>query len=211
MLYSYCYQSIHLKPQRDKSVDNHKQSYHVTNDGNYLMAIYEGKDAKGKIKRDFEIVNNLKAGEYFKHSVQRILSPQGVKNLEGLVPEFKEAGKLQLPLKCVIKTGTMVILWENSPEEVWDLEQVERSKRLYKVVGMSSLTIQDKYTYGTITLKYHQESIPTSELKIRKGVYKQEEEFHSFRMFYHSQFNVLVEGKDFCLNILGQIEKIQMQ
>ncbi|MBI9061480.1 MAG: type II CRISPR RNA-guided endonuclease Cas9, partial [Marinilabiliaceae bacterium] len=48
---------LHIKKQRDKTTKSpkpYKENYYAANDGNYLMAIYEGKDAKGKIKRDFE-------------------------------------------------------------------------------------------------------------------------------------------------------------
>ncbi|MBI9069014.1 MAG: type II CRISPR RNA-guided endonuclease Cas9 [Salinivirgaceae bacterium] len=202
---------LNIKKHRDINLKNpkeHKEYIHVTNDGNYLMAIYEGKDAKGKIKRDFEIVNNLKAGEYFKHSVQRVLNPQGFKNLEGLVPDVKESGKLQLPLKCVIKTGTMVILWENSPDEIWDLEQADIKKRLYKVTGLSEQIIQSKYHFATIVMRFHQEASPESDLKVQDGAFEKDENYKAQRKMNHNQFNALVQGYDFNLNILGQIEKV---
>lgn len=199
---------IHLKNHRNISKHNYKQSYHVTNDGNYLMAIYEGKDDKGKIKRDFEIVNNLKAGEYFKQSVQDTLKAQGISRFEGLITDSKESGKLTLPLKYILKSGTMIIFWENSPDEIWDLNDEERIVRFYKVIGLSSLNIQNKYTYGTITLKLHNEATQTSDLNIKKGVFEKETSIHTYRMIYHSQFNALVEGVDFKINVLGQIEKI---
>ena len=46
-------QPILLKKQRDLSDKEYKQDYHVVNDGNYCMAIYEGQDKKGKTKRTF--------------------------------------------------------------------------------------------------------------------------------------------------------------
>ena len=49
---------IHLKKHQMLSRFDYKQEYHVANDGNYCMAIYEGTDAKGKTKRSFQIVNN---------------------------------------------------------------------------------------------------------------------------------------------------------
>ncbi len=52
---------IFLKEHKDKSRFKYKQNYHVMNDGNYLMAIYEGIDKKGKIIRDFKIVNTLES------------------------------------------------------------------------------------------------------------------------------------------------------
>jgi len=199
---------IHLKKHRDKSKHEHKQSYHVVNDGNYLMAIYEGKDNKGKIKRDFEIVNNLQAGEYFKLSVQNELKAQDINNFEGLVPRVKTIKNIEAPLKQVIRIGNMVLLWEKSSEEVWELDIYERNKRLYKIISLSSLNIQKKYHYGTIELKFHNEAKQTSDLKVKKGVFKNGDQLYTNRMLYHSQFNALIEGIDFKINILGQIEKI---
>lgn len=199
---------IHLKNHRDVSKHDYKQSYHVTNDGNYLMSIYEGKDDKGKIKRDFELVNNLKAGEYFKQSVQDTLKAQGINHLEGLIPDSKESGKLTLPLKYVLKSGTMIIFWENSPDEIWDLEKEDIKKRLYKVVGLSIQSIQNKYNFGIITMRHHQEASPASELKVQDGTFKNEEHYKAQRKLNHNQFNALVEGVDFKINVLGQIEKI---
>lgn len=151
---------IHIKQQRDKSQKQskpYKELFHVSNDGNYVMAIYEGKDTKEKIKRDFEIVNNLKAGEYFKLSVQKVLKAQGIREHEGLVPKMKMYKKIELLLKGFIKTGTMVILWENEPEKIWELNTTELRKRIYKVTKMNK--------DGRITLKFHQEARNDEMLK----------------------------------------------
>ncbi len=189
---------IHLKNHRDKSIHEYKQSYHVTNDGNYLMAIYEGKDDKGKIKRDFEIVNNLKAGEFFKSSVQETLKAQGIDNLEGLVSSSKTVKKIEAPLKYVIKTGTMVLLWEQCPEEIWELDNYNRNLRLYKIVKF------DKS--GRIYFRPHNEARPASELT---EVYNLNTEKHCEQLrFPANKFTALVQGYDFKINVLGQIEKI---
>ena len=37
---------IHLKLHRDASIHEYKQEYHVMNDGNYMISIYEGEDKK---------------------------------------------------------------------------------------------------------------------------------------------------------------------
>ncbi|HAF28131.1 MAG TPA: type II CRISPR RNA-guided endonuclease Cas9 [Bacteroidales bacterium] len=202
---------IHLKNHRDVSKHDYKQSYHVTNDGNYLMAIYEGKDDKGKIKRDFEIVNNIKAGEYFKQSVRDALKAQGIEHLEGLIPDSKESGKLTLPLKYVLKTGTMIIFWENNPDEIWDLENEDIKKRLYKVVGLSINRIKSGnkyYEFGMAILRFHQEATPAGELKTIDGAFQKDESYISQRKLSHNQFNALVEGYEFKINVLGQIEKL---
>lgn len=206
---------IHLKEHRDKSQTNkfpYKEHYHVVNDGNYLIAIYEGKDENGTIKRDFEIVNNLKAAEYFKLSVQKVLKPQDLKKYEGLISESKIKGSVNMPLKGILKTGTLAILWENNPEEVWELEQQDISRRLYKVIGLSNQRIKRKSgkidEYATIVLRFHQEARPASELKVQDGAFVNNEDYKAQRKLNHNQFNALIEGIDFKLNILGEIEQI---
>src|SRR5690606_20479389 len=55
-------------PEHFRSQKTYKQQYNVVNEENYCMAIYEGFDKKGKPKRDFELVNNIDAGEHYKLS-----------------------------------------------------------------------------------------------------------------------------------------------
>ena len=49
---------LNIRQQRDVSSKEYKQQYHVTNDSNYLLALYIGKDKKGKEKREFEIIKS---------------------------------------------------------------------------------------------------------------------------------------------------------
>lgn len=202
---------LHVKQQRDKSKKQpkpYKEFYHVANDSNYAMAIYEGKDAKGKIKRDFQLLNNLEAGEFFKYSVQRDLKEQGLNQINNLIPDKKMTGKLELPFKAVLKIGTMAILWENSPEEVWDLTKEDMRRRLYKVVGLSQQIIQGKYFFATIVMRHHAEAKPSTELKVMDGVFKIDEEYMAMRKMNHNQFNALIEGVDFKIDPLGKIKRL---
>ncbi len=43
------------------------------------------------------------------------------------------------PFVYSLKIGTMVLLYEKSPNEVWDASIVDNNKRLYKVVGLSAM------------------------------------------------------------------------
>lgn len=115
------------------------------------MAVYEGTDKKGKPKRTFELVSNLEAAAYFKRSADREARPD-------LVPQSDING---FPLKCILKTGTMVLFYENSPQELHECLPQELSKRLYKVTAMSTTNIRQNektYSYGSITLRHHQEA-----------------------------------------------------
>ena len=188
-------QPIALKKQRDLSDKEYKRDYHVANDGNYCMAIYEGQDKKGKPKRTFELVSNFEAAQYFKASADREARPD-------LVPLADANG---FPLKCILKTGTMVLFYENSPAELYDCTPKELTKRLYKVTGMSTLTLQQKYKYGTLPLKHHQEARPAGELKAKNGVWTTNEEYRPVISIYHTQLNAYVEGYDFELTVTGEI------
>lgn len=53
---------------QSKSRHEHKQKVYAQNDENFAMAIYEDVDKKGKIKRSFEMINNIDAGSYYKLS-----------------------------------------------------------------------------------------------------------------------------------------------
>ncbi len=191
---------IHLKKQRDLSVKEYKQDYHVANDGNYCMAVYEGTDAKGKIKRSFEIVSNLEAAQFFKVSTDRDSRPD-------LVPLSDENG---YPLKCILKSGTMVLFYENSPEELYECSKSELVKRLYKVTGMSTLTIKRQNgkidQYGSLSLRHHQEAKPATDLKAKNGVWKKGEEYRPIITLLHTQLNAYVEGYDFELTVTGEIK-----
>lgn len=184
---------IHLKKHRDQSRLEHKRDYYVANDGNYCMAIYEGTDARGKTKRTFQIVNNLEAAKFY----------NGKTNRYDLVPQ---SDSNDYPLKYILRTGTMVLFYENSSEELHDCSRAELTKRLYKVTGMSSTIVQQKYRYGIVTLKYHQEARPAGELKEKKGEWKIGEDYRPVIVINHNQLNVLVEGSDFELTVTGEIK-----
>lgn len=186
-------QPIKLKKHRDLSPMEYKQHYHVENDGNYCMAIYEGTDGKGKVKRSFELLNNLKAATYFNSKT----------NGESLVSLSDKDG---YPLKCILKTGTMVLFYEKSPEELYECSAAELSKRLYKVTGMSISTRQKKYLYGMIVLKHHQEARQNTYLSLKKGIWKKGEMYRPRIEMSHIQLKAYIEGYDFELTVAGEIK-----
>lgn len=188
-------QPIHLKPHRDLSEQPHKRDYYVANASNYCMGIYEGTDTKGKVKHGFKLVNNLEAATYFNNH-RKGLS-------EYLLPMSDEN---DYPLKYILKVGTLVLFYEKSPEELYDATPEELTKRLYKVTGMSTQTIEQKYHYGILMFKYHQEAQPAGALKVKKGLWKIGEAYRSIIGINHNQFNALVEGYDFELSVTGEIK-----
>ena len=186
---------IALKKQRDRSEKEYKRDYHVANDGNYCMAIYEGQDKKGRPKRTFELISNFEAAQYFKASADREARPD-------LVPLTDTNG---FPLKCILKTGTMVLFYENSPAELYECSRKELAKRLYKVTGFSTLTVSSN-SYGRLTLKPHQEARPAGELKAKNRVWTTNEENRPVITLLHTQLNAYVEGYDFELTVTGEIK-----
>jgi CRISPR-associated endonuclease Csn1 len=147
-----------------------------------MAAIYEGTDAKGKTKRTFEIISLFEAAQAYSKKAP-------------LVPQTKDG----FPLIKTIRLGDLVLLYENSQEEIYHASQEELVMRMYEIVGMSA-------SGGglQIKLKYQQEAKPNGELHQVNGIYKAGD-VSSFRMLLYSQFNALVQGQDFNLSDTGKI------
>lgn len=104
------------------------------------MAVYEGKDKKGRTDHSFEIISNLQAAEYFKRSTDR-------NERHDLAPVADTNG---YPLKYLLKTGSMVLFYENTPAELYECTRKELVKRLYKVTAMAA--------EGRVQFLFHQEA-----------------------------------------------------
>lgn len=180
---------LHIRQQRDASNKEYKQQYHVANDSNYMLALYIGKDKKGKEKREFEIVNMLQAAQYFKTSNDKEVAGHN------LVPIKSEH---DYPFAYSLKIGTMVLLYEKTPAEVWEDTTTGLNKRLYKVTGF--------WFDGRLVITKHTEARPSSEVPTEsknfiigdaKGRYS------------YSKFTALVQGYDFEINELGEIKRLR--
>ena len=189
---------INIRQHRDKSRHEHKRQFHVQNDRNYMMAIYIGLDERGKEKRAFELISNIRAANFYRRSGQN-----AAENKQ-LVPDAKNG----LPLKYELKIGTMVLLYENNPDEIWNANQQELQRRLYAITGLSYSPNNNGNDYGTITLIHHQDARPKNEIKPSKGAFRINGEFRSGIILYHTQFKALINGVDFELNDLGEIKRI---
>lgn len=192
---------LNIRQQRDVSPKEYKQQYHVTNDSNYLLALYIGKDKRGKEKREFELMNMLQTAQYFRTSNDKVAVGNNI------VPIKSEH---DYPLAYSLKIGTMVLLYEKSPNEVWDASIVDNNKRLYKVVGLSAMRMKGRNVdYATIKLKHHEEARLSTELKSKNGAFKQGEELRPSIIMLHTQLNALVQGCDFEINELGEIKRLK--
>lgn len=150
---------LNIRQQRDVSPKEYKQQYHVTNDSNYLLALYIGKDKRGKEKREFEIINMLQTAQYFRTSNDKVAVGHNI------VPIKSEH---DYPLAYSLKIGTMVLLYEKSPNEVWEASVKERGRRMYKITGLSSMTING-CSYATINMRNHEEARLSKEVKAKNG------------------------------------------
>ena len=180
--------------QRDLSPKEYKRNFHVTNDSNYMMGIYVGKSKNGKEKRDFALINKLDAVEYYKSGVSE-------QNIDILPSESKNG----YPLKWKFRIGTMVFLYDETPEEIYDLDEAELCKRLYKITGMSSMIVAG-CNYGVLSLLFHQDAHSSKDVTYKNGAFKKGEVTRVGITLLHTQFKALVQGYDFEMDDLGKIK-----
>lgn len=188
---------LHISRQRDLSVYDYKQQYHVANDENYMMAIYEGI-VRGKPKRTFAMVNNLDATRHF----------TACHRGEAAAPLVAAQSPEGYPLLCTLKKGQHVLLYENTPEEIRRDDPADLARRLYYVTGMS-LKLNKGYLYCIIEMKYHQEARNGSLLKVKQGEFKNTDDILPVRSMSHLRFKALIEGQDFRITPLGDIVWMQ--
>ncbi len=190
-----------FKKHRDLSDKEYKQQYNVANDGNYVMAVYEGIDRDDKIRRAIIMVNNFDAGKFFNGKL-------------GESPFPDKHPKNGLYLKYLLKTGTIVMFWKKSPEEL-NSQNVDKVQRLYKITKMSK--------NGQVTFKYHQEARNDENLRLdyekEHGVKAPKsltngESFVDFKnpfsklLLSPSKFDFIVENYDFKISSTGEIRWI---
>ena len=177
---------VPLKRHRILSKHEYKQDFYSVNEENYCMGIYRGP------KNTFKLVSLKEAAAFF----------NGKTGDKTLVPEFDENGNR---LSCLLRIGTMVLFYDNAPVELYGLAQSDLSKRLYKVTGLSIMTVKGRYHYGRITLRYHQEARMAKDLMSKNGVWKQGEDIRPIIGLNHNQCFFLVEGVDFKLTPTGRV------
>ncbi|MCD8182088.1 MAG: hypothetical protein LUE99_02250 [Bacteroides sp.] len=187
---------LSIRQHRDLSQKEYKRQFYVTNGNNYMLVIYEGV-AEGKVKRDFELVNMLDAANFYKKSADKLSFPQ-------IVPCQSVHN---YPAKYMLKIGTMVMLYDESPDEINFADNGMLTKRLYKVVGLSVNPTSPGY--GVISLRYHQEARQAKDIQAKNGLYRIGEVLRPAITLLHTQFNALIEGVDFEITVLGEIKKLR--
>ena len=177
----------HRKP-RDISNKCYKNDYYVVpGDNNYLMAVYKGVTSKGKVKYMYEFINMLDAAKFYKQINDKVL-------VDGNIVQLNKDG---LNLYYTLKKGTMVLLYVDNPDEIWE-NNGDWSRRLYKVTEL--------WKAGRIVVTKHTEARPSSEVpKVTKGFCIGD----SKGLYSYSKFSALVQGYDFEINELGEIKRLR--
>ena len=181
-------QPLHIRQQRDVSRKEYKQQYHVMNDENYMMAIYQGI-VKGKRKTSFVLVNALDAAKFYKRSTDRDDYPS-------LVPEDKNG----LPLKWCVKRGTHLLLLEDGEDSISLTNAEELSNRLFTITKMDKV--------GRLTCRNGKEARTAGELKsfVNANPFKLRDGYRPILCMSPINFHFLVEGYDFTITPLGEIK-----
>lgn len=176
-------QPLHIRHHRDQSNREYKQEYHVANEYNYCMAIYED-EVKGYLKRKHKIVNMLEAARYFNGT-----------QLE-TIPETYNG----LKLKYLLRKGTKILLLEKG-EQVEDMDYLKNlHTRLYYITKLEK--------DGRLTVCNNKESRQMKELGkyLSASPFSCHEETRPLIHISLNKFDFLVEGYDFTINPLGEIK-----
>ncbi|TCN57625.1 hypothetical protein D0809_13660 [Flavobacterium circumlabens] len=179
-----------IKKHRDVSRHEHKQHYFAKNDGNYCFAIYEGKDKKDKFITEYKVVNNYEAGKYYNSKANTHKFP--------LEYNIEDKSKNVLELKFLLKTGTLVLFYKNFKDEIWELDNLDLAKRLYKTAAIEA--------DGRIQFRLHSTSKPDGQLE-KSSEINFEIPNEKLRLS-KSALNVIVEGFDFKISSTGKISKM---
>ena len=182
--------AIEVKRQTYSSKHEYKNVYYAQNDGNYLCLLYEGVK-KGKVERRFRFLN------YFD------MVTLGIKDVDTIKsePYFQvlEEKNVSLNLTAIIKTGTRVLMWVNSPEELVGLDEKEISKRLFVVYKFNNSGAD--YVY----LQNHIEARPDNVLGDGNTLYNAIE-YQGRLKLTAKNLNCLIENRDFIVSNEGKIK-----
>lgn len=186
--------ALELRMHSHLSKHQHKQSVLVQNDSNYLYLVYELQTEK-KIERADRIINLFE-----------MASLKSFVSLNSYLDIFKEKefaikqkGKIELPLKYIIKNGDRVIFYTQNKLELKEIANYEVYKRLFKVNKFNE--IGTAYLY----LQNHLEAKPDSDLETPEISFDVTK-YQSRLMLKINKLNCIVENYDFKIKPDGIIE-----
>lgn len=162
-----------------KNPKDYKQFYYVVNEENYLIALYRGKDAKGKTISDYKVSNLLDS----------VRNKQNGKELYAANSEKNGA-----PLYKVLKNGKVVILQEDIVENVFSLSKEDLFGRLYRISGIES--------DGRINFSHLMVAVAKTPQNKNERI---DNAIDKYKRITHSKVNCLVEGEDFIISPAGEL------
>ena len=176
--------AIEIKKQTYVSKFDYKNSFYAQNDGNYLYLLFEGIN-KGKLERRAEIVNYMQ----IVHS--NIASIDELRKSHLTINDKKKS----FDLSAVLLSGMKVLIWEKTPDELYDMDTQKLSRRLFVVDHFN------KPGSIYIYLRNHLEAKDEFkyETSYNNNVYQ------SGIMLTPDNFNCLIEGRDFVIGNTGKI------
>ncbi len=179
----------YISTKKSFHLDNYdyKQSYYAQNDGNYLCLLYEGIN-KGKLDRRFNLINFLKISQLKISDANQLWNEPFYKEIE--------AKKKSYSLSAIIKVGTRVLMWQETPEELLDCDL---NRRLFSVYKFNFKGIECIY------LQNHLEARKDSDIEDDFTVF--DSRIYQPRLtLVASNFNCLIEHRDFEIAPDGKIE-----
>ncbi len=175
---------LHIRQQRDLSKHEYKRAIHVNNEVNDLFLIFEGKNAQGEAIRTYSVIDNLKAAKCY-----------NARDIQEIIPSNDEKG---YPLKLILRVGTMLLLYKDTPEELYQADNRSLAKRLYKVIGFGK--------DGRIKIRYQQEAREAKNLGSFLALdYNSLGTQTAQARVGFARINALVQGKDFELTETGKV------
>lgn len=170
---------------------DHKQLYYAQNDGNYLCLLYEGIN-KGKLERTVRLLSYFDLLKYDIKSVDSLWEDNYFNNYH--------QKKVELKLTAIIKAGTHVLLWKETPDELIELNRDDLVKRLYIVYKFNRR--------GSSDMIYLKSSIEARKDTDIKDEYTQVkfDEYQAKLSLVSNSFNALIEGRDFVFDDLNRIK-----
>lgn len=172
------------------NVDNrdYKKNYYAQNDGNYLCLLYEGLN-KGKIERKYKLIN------YFEIAKLKIRNISSIWN----EPYYQKIDDSKiLNLIAVVKVGTRVLMWKESPDELFELSNEDLIKRMFIVIKFNSVGIEYVYLQNHIESR-EEKLLGQAHTSFDPLIYQ------ARIMLTANNFNCLIEGKDFEIGNIGSI------
>ena len=134
--------ALKIKEQTNKSTKEYKQYFYAAVGDLYTMCCYtNGKNKEYRIYSLYDIAQHRKSG------------------IED-IPEFitdEKGNRLELSYK--LRKGDMVLLYEKTPEELYDMDPVNLKRRLYKVNSFENDGLRIIMTNHMVTNKEKGESV----------------------------------------------------